>query len=119
MKVENGTSSILYAFNEFGLEQQDAEIRKPLEDEIERLHLSIKNQPKRLVLLPLPEGEYVLHYLNNDRIKKQTKQEVLAELLEWVESNITIAHIPHDTANYEYMKLETLKQKLNEMNKNK
>lgn len=51
MKIENGTSSILYTFNEFELNQHETEIRK------------------------------------------QAKQEVIDELLEWFEENKTIMHI--------------------------
>ncbi len=34
MKIENGTSSILYTFNEFELNQHDAEIRSQVIDEL-------------------------------------------------------------------------------------
>lgn len=79
MKVENGTSSILYTFNEFELNQHEAEIRKPLEDKI---HL-------------LQEQLDLLNKLNKD-----TQELVIEEVLEWCEENKNIAHALYDVKNF-------------------
>ncbi len=42
MKIVQGTSCKLYTFNEYELQQHDAEICKPLEEEIERLKEKLK-----------------------------------------------------------------------------
>ncbi|NLE05727.1 MAG: hypothetical protein GX638_13140 [Crenarchaeota archaeon] len=114
------------------LEQHNAEIKAPLLEEIEKLktenyqlkqaiefgkssYAILQEQlelvKQRLVPAPLSEGEYALHYLSSDRIRKQAKQEVIDELEEWMDKDENCY-----IYNFEgWTKRKELKQKLNEM----
>lgn len=51
MKVENGTSSILYTFNKFELNQHDAEIRKQIRKQVKQEIAKLKKENERLKLI--------------------------------------------------------------------
>lgn len=79
------------------LKQHEQEIRKPLEEEIERLLQEIKDL-ECLV-----------------KLKEQSKQEVIAELEEWVKENRHEVTASVGGFDYYVNDTEDLNQKLNEM----
>ena len=67
------------------LEQHDAEIKKPLEDEIKRLKFESENIQK--AIQHVDEAKYNAQQDDIEFFVKQAKQEVINELLEWINKN--------------------------------
>ena len=107
----------IYTLPIHSLEQHEAEIRKPLEDEIKRLNNVVNNKAQLRCTKcgQVYYGDYdPLTFVCKCELLKQAKQEWNNELLEWVESNKVITHTSNGK-NYGYMNLELLRNKLNEM----
>ena len=93
------------------LEQHEAEIRKPLEEEIKKIKST--RMPASI-----PDG-VALHYKQENAVINKAKQEVINELLEWIYDECV--GVDCDTLeittplNKQFIDLESLIQKLNEM----
>lgn len=96
------------------LEQHEAEIRKPLEDEIERL-CRLCDKLNNDYFKQKEISDYGMKELNIAiRQLKQERQEVIAELEEWIDKN-TISNIISFDTETNTIFYEDIKQKLNEM----
>lgn len=124
MKIETGTSCKLYTLNEFELEQHEAEIRKPLEDEIVKLTKELKQLSNEL-RKQSEEVKKQSQQLLNEKLqflatKESECQKVITELEEWVDNEskkyvITRTKIGEGIFKGRHKVLEDFKQKLNEM----
>lgn len=98
----------IYMFSETAFKQHEAEIRKPFEEEIERLKKQLDLNDKehfRNALKQLRENDY-------DTIRKAERQKVIAEMEEWANT----CHLVESIYEGIYcIDKDDLKQKLNEM----
>ena len=94
------------------LDQHDAEIRKPLEDEIKRLKFESENIQK--AIQHVDEAKYNAQQDDIEFFVKQAKQEVVEELLRLINTLGIIRKSKSFVNGYDFAQ-EQIKQKLNEM----
>lgn len=115
MKIETGTGCKLYTLNEFELEQHDAEIKTPLEEEIERLKQYVIDINKDNNRLREKLNVTVKDHFDPTTWEKQARQKVIAELEKWVEANKFFCYNTVGDTTIFQLYADSLKQKLKEM----
>lgn len=104
------------------VEQHEQEIRKLLEEEIEKLKEELAFEDRAYnALSKVNDNNIKLAKKNEDAyftmrdLKYQERQKVITELEEWVDKQPKATYWLNDNEGEEHLSAESIKQKLNEM----